>query len=410
MKKPKILILIGGHLSTAPRPQKEAAALADEGYEVVVKGLWFDPQLIQFDKMLMANSKYIYAPIIDFSPAKPLANFWTRIRNRANKELHRLTGIFTPELLGYATNEMLRAALEEKADLTIVHSESGMWVGVHLLDLGHKVGIDFEDWFSEDLPEESRQTRPVHVLKKLERRLINECQYCVTTSDAMAEAMAKAYQSKKPIVIYNTFPRSDRNSIDGLIKDRRSLELPSLFWFSQTIGPNRGLETLFKSLSSVRLPVEVHLRGRYSDETRQWIFSFIPDSWKHNMFLHPLVPNNELLSRISEHDIGLAIDDPYCPNKMNTITNKLFQYLQGGLAMIATETAGNREILSQAPNIGYLIPPRNPIALADAINNLISSKEQLGKSKNESIKTFKDKFNWERERLNLIANVRKALN
>jgi hypothetical protein len=66
--------------------------------------------------------------------------------------------------------------------------------------------VDFEDWFSEDLLPSARLTRPISQLKKLEARLIRECFYCLTTSNAMAEAMAKAYQAPKATVIYNSFP------------------------------------------------------------------------------------------------------------------------------------------------------------------------------------------------------------
>ncbi len=41
----KILILIGAHICTAPRPQKEAEALANAGHDVTVAGFWSDPNL-----------------------------------------------------------------------------------------------------------------------------------------------------------------------------------------------------------------------------------------------------------------------------------------------------------------------------------------------------------------------------
>jgi len=51
----KILILIGGHLCTAPRPQKEAETLAAAGYDVTVRGFWFDPELMERDRSLMTR-------------------------------------------------------------------------------------------------------------------------------------------------------------------------------------------------------------------------------------------------------------------------------------------------------------------------------------------------------------------
>jgi hypothetical protein len=36
------LILTGGHLATAPRPQKEAAAAVAAGFRVMIRGIWWD--------------------------------------------------------------------------------------------------------------------------------------------------------------------------------------------------------------------------------------------------------------------------------------------------------------------------------------------------------------------------------
>lgn len=393
----KILILIGGHLCTAPRPQKEAEALANAGYDVTVRGFWFDPELVERDRLIIANKKWRFAPIIDFQPTRKFNNWAVRLQARLAKEKFQRFGIFSPELLGYGAEAMLKVALKTHADLTIVHSEAGLWVGNKLLDQGFKVGVDFEDWFSEDLLPEARVSRPIEQLKILESRLAQECTYCLTTSHALADALAKAYNAPKPTVIYNVFPLSERSQIDHQKRDRRNLNLPSVHWFSQTIGPGRGLETLFQSLPYINIPLEIHLRGNYPKSSRQWLEPLIPEQWRERLFIHPTVANNELLSRIAEHDIGLALEIPYCFNKDFTVSNKLFQYLQAGLAIIATDTAGQREILSQHSAIGRLIHNNNPIELAQAINDLLKDFNTLNTAKLASLQNFKEKFIWEQQ-------------
>ena len=292
----KILILIGAHICTAPRPQKEAEALVNAGHDVTVAGFWSDPELVRRDRLIMKDKKWRFEPIIDFQPQRRINNFWIRLRSRIAKEKFQRLGIFSPSLLGYGARAMLRYALQQKADLTIVHSEGGLWVGCQLLDRGYQVGVDFEDWFSEDLLPEARANRPIKKLRSLENRLINECNYCLATSHAMAEAMAKAYNSKIPQVIYNTFPEEQ---LDGEICDHRDPSIPSVHWFSQTIGTGRGLETLFQSLPLIKHPIEIHLRGNYSESSRQWLEPQIPFNWRSQLFIHPTVPNHELLSRIA---------------------------------------------------------------------------------------------------------------
>ncbi len=393
----KILILIGAHICTAPRPQKEAETLTDAGYDVTVMGFWSDPELIKRDRLLMRNKKWQFKPIIDFQPSNKWNNLLVRGQGRIARELYQKLGIFSPDLLGYGTKKMLKAARKIRADLTIVHSEGGLWVGSQLLKEGFQVGVDFEDWFSEDLLPEARKNRPIPQLKALEGELINKCSYCLTTSHVMANALANAYQAPKPTIIYNTFPLKEREQIDGKFLDRHNPEIPSLHWFSQTIGEGRGLEIFFQALADIKTPVEVHLRGNYPESSRQWLEPLIPDNWKDFIFIHPSVPNSQLLSRIAEHDIGLALERKDIPSRDLTITNKVFQYLQGGLAVIATDTEGQQEVFSQAPDIGEIVPHGDSLALAQAINSLLGDRTRLDRAKSSALKAFQEKFCWERQ-------------
>ncbi|ERT08221.1 glycosyl transferases group 1 family protein [Lyngbya aestuarii BL J] len=400
----KILILIGGHLCTAPRPQKEADALAAVGHEVTVRGFWFDPELVERDRLILATKTWQFLPIIDFQPAHKINNIRVRIKARIAKEKYKRFGTFSPELLGYGATAMLQVARHTQADLTIVHSEGGLWVGNQLLNEGFCVGVDFEDWFSEDLLPSARATRPIHQLKTFEHRLAINCIYCLTTSHALAEAFSEAYQVPKPTVIYNTFTAKERFNIDGKTLDKINSKLPSLHWFSQTIGPGRGLEILFKALPYLQTPVEIHLRGDYPKTAQQWLQQQVTDEWRDRIFIHPTVPNSELLSRIAEHDIGLALEQADIPSRNLTITNKLFQYLQAGLAVIATDTAGQKEIFQDCPEIGQLLTDNHPTLLAEAIENLLQNPEKLARAKAAALQAYENKFGWEKQ-VNLLLQI-----
>jgi glycosyltransferase involved in cell wall biosynthesis len=304
---------------------------------------------------------------------------------------------------------MLKVARQTRADLTIVHSEAGLWVGNRLLDEGFRVGVDIEDWFSEDLLPEARTARPIAQLKALESRLARDCTYCLTTSHALAEALAEAYQAPKPTVIYNAFPWAERSQIAHQKQDRCNTNLPSLHWFSQTIGPGRGLETLFQTLSHLTAQVEIHLRGNYPESARQWLEPLVPSEWRDRLFIHPTVPNAELVARIAEHDIGLALERTDIPSRNLTVTNKLFQYLQAGLAVIATDTVGQQEILSQQPASSRLIPNNDPVALAQALKDLLCDSEKLTAAKAASLQAAKEQFCWEKQAEILLQAAELAL-
>lgn len=401
----KILILIGAHLCTAPRPQKEADSLAAAGHDVTVCGVWFDPVLVERDRQLMAHKTWRFIPALDFRPDRRLTNGWVRSDTKLARQRFQQSGRVSPSLLGYGAKALLKVALRVQADLTIVHSEAGLWVGEQLIQQGLRVGVDFEDWFSQDLLPTALATRPVQEIKRLENHLIHHCSYCLTTSQALADTLATVYQAPQPTVVYNLFPPPFPHFPTSPLPPT----LPRLHWFSQTIGPGRGLETLFQALPYLSLPVEIHLRGHYSDSARHWLEPQIPNHWRDRVFIHPTVPNDELPARIAEHDIGLALEHPDPPSRHLTITNKLFQYLQAGLAVIATDTAGQREVLQQRPQVGRLIPCQSPAALAHAIADLIQTPLALQTAKQAAREALSPPFSWNTQRDRILQAAEQAL-
>lgn len=402
----KILILIGGHLCTAPRPQKEAAAFAAAGHEVTVCGLWFDAALATRDRKLAKQQPYRFDIALDFRPGQSeLTRLQVRMQHRLAREGFQYFGVFSPALLGYGAKALLKTAHRAQAELTIVHSEAGLWIGKQLIQKGHTVGVDFEDWFSRDLLPSALKTRPTGQIQQLEKYLMQRCAFRLTTSQAMANALSAAYNAAPPQVIYNVFPRAD-----GV--EPKSSERPAplkLHWYSQTIGPGRGLETLFSAIPFLNEAVEIHLRGNYPPSSQAWMEPLIPNEWRSRVIVHPLVSNAELPLRIAENDIGLALEMSTCDSRHYTATNKLFQYMQAGLAVIASDTAGQREIMKQVPNIGILMSGNSPAELAAAINQYNQNRAQLQQAKQAAYRASQQTFCYETQVPALLSTLNQAL-
>lgn len=399
----KILILIGGHLCTAPRPQKEADTLTAAGHEVMVAGVWFDAELAKRDTALLAEKAWAFYPALDFRPGQR-DRPGVRLQAALARRLYRRLTIKTPALLGYGARRLLRLAQAVSADLTIVHSEAGLWVGHQLMRQGYAVGVDFEDWFSQDLLPSARQARPTGWIAELEAALLRGCPYRLAPSQAMARAIAQHYHVTPPTVVYNVFPQMNPEQPQA-----RAHGNLRLHWFSQTIGPGRGLELLFKALPHLTLPVEVHLRGTCSPAHQTWLAHQIPLGWASHIHIHSTVPNDELPAHIAENDIGLALEQTDPPSRNLTVTNKLFQYLQAGLAVIATDTAGQREVFRQFPAIGHLVAAGDAIALATAIEDLVCHPAQLQAAKAAARQAAQSRFSWELEEKTLLAAAEMAL-
>ena len=390
----RIGIYIGRHLCTAPRAAKEADALAAAGHDVAVHGLWFDPGLVARDKSLLASRSWRFEPYADCTPTSTGTRFrWSIVRARARlaREVERRIGLVRPDSLGYAPTWMLAHARRQRADLTIVHSEAGLWVGHQLHAAGLKVGVDFEDWYSRDLPALQRSDGYRIRLTQLETQAVNFGPYLTAPSEAMASALADAYGAR-PSVIYNTFPES------GATTTAAVNDPVSLHWFSQTLGPGRGLELLFAALPRLDGNWRLVLRADDPSAYSISLLRMVPQSLHGRIGFVPSVANADLPHQITSHDIGLSLETHRVPNKNLTIGNKVFQYLQGGLALVATETAGHREVLGSAPGIGALFSESAPDTMATALNTLITNRARLSDCKRAARQAATSVFAHERQR------------
>lgn len=407
----RIVILSGSPLCTNPRVVKEARTLSDAGYEVTVLGAWLDAAAKEHDEELIARSHIDYRPVLDWTAQHPggrTGRFWSRLRMKAGQLIHAHAGRENSWQVGYAVSELLKAALQSEGDLFIAHFEQTLVVAEQLLARGCRVAVDMEDWFSEDLLPEMRANRPVKLLRRLEQELLGRAAYATCTSLAMSQALALEYGCPAPAVVYNAFPWTDRQTIDGLVKDRVDLDRPSLHWYSQTLGPGRGIEDLLAALPDVKHEVEIHLRGNVTRGFEDWLASHTPESWKKRIFIHGLVSNSELLSRIAEHDIGFAGEMKYCRSRDLTVTNKILQYLLGGLAVVASDTAGQREIASQSGSAVSLYHTGDPVALARALDGLLGNTERLERAKSDALQAAEREFCWEQQAPKLLESVEAA--
>jgi glycosyltransferase involved in cell wall biosynthesis len=163
------------------------------------------------------------------------------------------------------------------------------------------------------------------------------------------------------------------------------------------IGPGRGIEDAVAAVEMLDVPVELHLRGTLDPSFASHVIG------RPRVVMLPQIPPPELVARAAEHDIGLALEQPVTENRALCVTNKLFTYMLAGLAVGATDTVGQREILKEAPGAGFLYPAGQPAALAAGIRRLLTDKDELAKTKAAAWNAADGRFNWEYESRGLVS-------
>jgi glycosyltransferase involved in cell wall biosynthesis len=274
---------------------------------------------------------------------------------------------------------------------------------MRLLAEGRRIAADIEDWHSEDLRPEDRRQRPLALLRAIERSLLQRATYVTTTSHALADALHSRYGGQRPEVIANAFPLQPdpRQGAPG--------EPPAFFWFSQTLGPGRGLEALLKAWARTERPSRVVLLGEPCGGFGRTLLSELPAERRPSLSMLPLVSPAELPRLAAAHDIGLALEQPDIPSRNLTITNKILQYLNAGLAIVASDTAGQREVLAHRPEAGVLVNLHDAPSATAALDNLLALRDTLARRQQAARRLAEEVYCWEREAPKLLALVGTAL-
>lgn len=406
MSRPRILVLTALHLCRNPRVVKEATALGSAGYDVTVMTVSLSERFERMDRKIIHDLPFTRVTL-DYAavrPATQLRGFLSRGATWCARAAQQYLGIESPQALGPA-HELMMMAKAFPADLTIAHTEIPIWAAQHLIRHGRRVAVDLEDWYSEDLLYADRLSRPLRLLRQAERFALNRAVYSSATSDSMADALATAYDCPRPLVIRNTFPLQLRTRLDRPASDGA----PSFVWFSQTVGPGRGLEQFFSAWNLTKNPSRVVLIGdtRSAYQKALWLH-VAPDRRDRISFVSPVSPA-ELPDKLAEFDIGLALESHWPLNRNITITNKIIQYLNAGLALVATDTAGQCEVMRVAPDSGLLVQAHETAQFAAQLDELVSNRDRLRACQHAARAAAAVEFSWERESKKLLEAVERAL-
>jgi hypothetical protein len=397
----KICIVTSGQPSNNPRVVKEADALSAVGYDVVVVGMEGARWAVESDKTLLKGKKWTFEAvgghIKGISPVYWFSRWQYAVTRRLFEkypETIKPTGV-----LGRAVHLLIAKAKQTKADLYIGHNIPGWLAASEASKINKSIyALDIEDYYS------GLETNPkiIPLVKKIESELLVKATYVSVSSQEIADLYAEHIASVPTVLVRNTFPR---NQGAKPVWETRTSPL-KLYWFSQSIGPNRGLEDIFGAMSYLTdLPVELHLRGspQYSQAYLQELVSrhFISPLKIH--FL-PLVSTIENEYMTQAYPIGLALENTKIPARDCCLTNKMFSFLSAGCAILYTKTTAQQNLFNAHPNCGLGYTPGNFGELAEHIRYWFHNREALHQARINSWHVGQE-LCWENEQINLLDEV-----
>ncbi len=397
----RVLLVGATHPCHNPRLVREADTLAEAGHQVRVVAPSWVPELAEKDRRLLRGRRW-RLETVDFVPESRVGKARSRLilgrRRLARILANRLAS--PPPLLAahaytHAYPEMRRLASREPADWVVAHAQGALPVAAAAAARwSARLGFDCEDMLS------LCENDPPHLVRSLERRHLPACAYISAASAEMAGQLVAAYQVPRPTVLYNVFPRSLAAGVTP--PERRPRRSPGtplrLHWVGQTIGTGRGLEDVIQALARVGGGVELYLRGSIGEAFRRSLDQLTARlGVQQHIHLLPTVDHDEVVRAMDGMDVGLVLERPEHANAAHTVTNKFFSYLLGGLAVLGTDTPGQREAAALASGIAVLYPANDLHALASRLAYWRDHPDELRAAQQSGWSAAQERLCWDEE-------------
>lgn len=407
----RVCLVTQTHVSLNPRLVKEADALTAAGHDVRVVALDLVDAHAGRDRDLLRGRAWrlesIRVPRRD--GRAPIAYHQIAARQKAARALFD-AGLHADSIASRALSRYLgpltRAAAREPADILVAHNLPALPAAARAAQrLGARLAFDLEDFHSAELPDDAGYDRERALVTAIERRYLPRCALLSASSEGIADEIAHRYGVRRPVVVLNTFPLGDRE-IEPPPPHERMGEGPSLYWYSQVIGPTRGIEQAVQALARLPFAAHLHLRGLIGDGFARTLQDLATSlGVADRVHVLPYAPPDALVALAAQHDVGLAMEQPDTLNRAICATNKLFTYLAAGLAIAATDTPGQRRILESAPGAAFLYPPGDVGALAAGLQRLLSTPSALAAARRASAAAARARFSWEHDAPILVRHL-----
>ncbi|MGK0149729.1 glycosyltransferase family 4 protein [Pseudomonas putida] len=232
----------------------------------------------------------------------------------------------------------------------------------------------------------------------VEKRLMPTADGTITTTDARAKYFARAYHITRPTVLQNR-PRLTHCSPTNRIREELGLtEHWPIIVYQGGLQQGRGLEKLIYTAANVPDAYFVFIGGGRLTHSLMRLSEEL--ELQERVRFIPTVALAELPSYTASADIGVQPIENTCLNHYTTDSNKLFEYLNAGLPVVATDFPEIRRIV-RSHDVGLLVPANDATALAKALSKLVSDAS-LRNVYSQNARITSSTLNWEEQESRLV--------
>ena len=259
---------------------------------------------------------------------------------------------------------------------------------------------DSHELFCE-VPELKSSRIKKSIWQKLEGYIIPKLKTCITVNDSIA----KIYEAKYNVPFYIIRNISDFDQT-FIPKSRVQLSLPEdkkiILLQGAGINVDRGAEELIDAMEFVQNAVLYIIGSGDVWENLKQKVSF-NKSIQNKVVLINKLPKSELINYTFNADIGLSIDKNTNLNYLYSLPNKIFDYIQAEIPILASRLPEIENIILQY-KIGDFIDDHNPKTIANKLNEMLYSQQLSSYKKYLAI--AKKEITWKSEKEKLLTIIK----
>jgi glycosyltransferase involved in cell wall biosynthesis len=405
--KARICLVSPGHVASNPRLVKEANALKDAGYQVRVVVGDYMAEVRVLDETLLSKASWSWVRV---KLGTKLIYTLRKIRQKIAQSIAATSWIPTLSVAIWAhhplSKKLGRVAAAEAADLYIAHCLAALPSAAYAAkEHNAKLGFDAEDFHIGELADNPENQTEIRIRDRLERTLLPHCNHLTAASPKIAEAYEKRYGVKMQPIL-NVFPLAEAPPKCNLAKNN----IPSLYWFSQTIGAGRGLESVIQGMGKMQTKVRLCLRGIPAAGYQQQLENLAQEVGVADRinFLPP-APPEEMIKLAAENDLGLSTEPGRDVNNSICLGNKIFTYLLAGLPILMSRTPAQEDLAQQLGEAALLIDINDVSAIANILDNLLLDPNKLSSTRDRAWELGRTVYNWDVEKKRFLALVEECL-
>lgn len=185
------------------------------------------------------------------------------------------------------------------------------------------------------------------------------------------------------------------------IRRKYGLEGDTVVMTSCVIRPNKGLEYLIKCASLIRW-VKFLVVGSIGDRKYfRRVLRLKEDLKVDNLKFLGYLPEEDLRNLLFSSDVFVL------PSVSETLPLVIIEAMAAGKPIVATSVGGIPLLIRDKFN-GFLVPPKDPVSLANALNKLLSDPVLIDKIGKTNKQTIKQHYTWDRVAMETV-NFYKAL-